>query len=190
MATIDDFGGALRAEPSDLSKRFFRSQTAFQGNCLLLSFHNALGREVLSPKDMFPRVRAERRNKRIPMPGMGSKLLSFHILVEAANSHGIRLTRIGCLRSPKAKFDFLLSAVEGRFLVLTNVKVPHQGRGAHDLDERNAQHWVAVSGDERLVIDSLARNCGPQSLTEQALRRSVREGIVRVYSITQMGAQQ
>ena len=177
---------ALKSDPIVVPQRFFKGQSAFQGNCLLLAFHNAMGKVILTAQDLFLRVKSCRRHKRVPMPGMGMKLMSFHILVEAANSHGIRLMRLGNMRSPEAKFEFLMSATNGRFLVLTNVAFPHQKRGAHDLNERKTQHWIAVSSDERLVIDSLARNCGPQVLTEQTLRRSIREGIVRIYSITRL----
>ena len=40
-----------------------------------------------------------------------------------------------------------------------------------------------VSKDENLVIDSLARNLGPQQLSETTLTRSVRDGILRIYEV-------
>ena len=70
--------------------------------------------------------------------------------------------------------------------MLTNVCAKTQKRGTHDLDARNEQHWVAVSADEGLVIDSLARSCGPQQRTEYTLRRATRQGIVKIYSVTRL----
>ena len=61
-----------------------------------------------------------------------------------------------------------------------NAAQKHDG---HDLTARNYRHWIAVSANEGLVIDSLARTLGPQSLSIATLRRSVRDGILRVYKI-------
>ena len=167
--------------------RFFKCQTAFDGNCLILSFNNCVGESVLTTKDLTSRLASDRAtDKRVPIPGKQAKLLSFHLLVEAANTKRFRLSKIGGLRTSQEKFDFLLRAKEGRFLVLTNVTSVTQKRGTHDLSARNGQHWLAVSGDERLVIDSLARTLGPQRLTKQTLRRSTRAGVVKVYAVTRV----
>ena len=58
-----------------------------------------------------------------------------------------------------------------------------QKSDGHDLTARNYRHWIAVSANESLVIDSLARTLGPQSLSFATLRRSVRDGILRIYKI-------
>ena len=164
--------------------RFFKSQTAFDGNCLVLAFNNCVGEPVLSSGDLTSRVGSDRPpGKRVPIPGKQAKLLSFHLLVEAANVKRFRLSKIGGIRTSQEKFDFLLRTRRGRFLVLTNVASVTQKRGTHDLSARNGQHWIAVSSEEKLVVDSLARSLGPQRLTKQTLRRSTRGGVVRIYAV-------
>ena len=139
---------------------------------------------MLTPGDLSARVGSERPpGNRVPIPGKQAKLLSFHLLVEAANIKRFRLSKIGGIRTSQDKFDFLLRTRRGRFLVLTNVASVTQKRGAHDLSARNGQHWIAVSSEEKLVIDSLARKLGPQRLTKQTLRRSTRAGVVKIYAV-------
>ena len=164
--------------------RFFKSQTAFDGNCLVLAFNNCVGRAVLTPGDLSARVGSGRPPvNRVPIPGKQAKLLSFHLLVEAANIKRFRLSKIGGIRTSQEKFDFVLRTRRGRFLVLTNVASVTQKRGTHDLSARNGQHWIAVSSEEKLVVDSLARSLGPQRLTKQTLRRSTRAGVVKIYGV-------
>ena len=168
-------------------RRYFKSQNRFQGGCLILALNNALGETVITLPDLLARVKSQRApGKRVPLPEKKGKLLSFHLLVEAVNLKRIQLTKIGYLRTPEDKFSFLLSTSHGRYMVLTNVVAKTQKRGTHDLDARNEQHWVAVSADEGLVIDSLARSCGPQQRTETTLRRATRQGIVKIYSVTRL----
>ena len=170
-------------------KRYFKSQKSFQGNCLVLALNNALGETVVTTAELLARVKSGRApGKRVPFPARRGKFLSLHLLVEAINSKRMRLTKVGNLRTPKEKFAFLLSADAGRFLVMTNVASKTQKRGTHDLNAREEQHWIAVSSDEKLVIDSLARNVGPQQLSEITLRRSTRAGIVKIYSIERLAA--
>ena len=186
MSDLLDVKGDDKAT-STSSVRFFKSQTAFDGNCLVLSFNNCVGDSVLTARDLTSRLASGRAtDTRVPIPGKHAKLLSFHLLVEAANIKRFRLSKIGGLRTSQERFDFLLRARRGRFLVLTNVTSVTQKRGSHDLSARNAQHWLAVSGDERLVIDSLARTLGPQRLTRQTLRRSTRAGVVKIYAVTRV----
>ena len=178
-------------QAAETGKRYFKSQFSFQGNCLVLALNNALGESVVKTSELLARVKSGRAlGKRVSIPARRGKFLSLHLLSEVLNSKRIRLVKIGRLRTSDEKFSFLLSATQGRFLAMTNVRAKTQKRGTHDLNAREEQHWVAVSGDEKLVIDSLARNCGPQPLTEQALRRSTREGVVKIYSIERLPATQ
>lgn len=113
---------------------------------------------------------------------VGGKLFSFACLVEVAQTKGYRLVKAWKdLRDPQSKFEAVLSVTEGRYMVLTNVCDVNQRTGANDLERRNLQHWIAIDGG--LVIDSLARTAGPQKLTYETLKRSVRQGIVRIYKI-------
>ena len=170
--------------PVSASQRYFKAQTTFQGNCLVCSINNALGEPVLCVNSLRQRVKTQREpSKRVPLLHRQNKLFSFHLAVEALNVSNIRVVKLSGFRTPREKFEFLLNVTEGRYIALTNLNDDTQRRGSHDLDARNVQHWIAVSGDERLVIDSLARRLGPQKLAESTLTRSVRKGIVRVYRV-------
>ena len=75
--------------------RFFKSQTAFDGNCLVLAFNNCVGESAVSASDLLSRVGSARlQGKRVPIPGKQTKLLSFHLLVEFANTKRFRLQRL------------------------------------------------------------------------------------------------
>ena len=95
--------------------------------------------------------------------------------------YSLRKVSAGCYK--QEKFDWLLSQTEGRFVVVTITDESVQARDGHTLTARNTHHWIAISADEKLVIDSLARTLGPQTLSQTTLRRSVRDGVLRVYKI-------
>ena len=187
---MSDLGGTREDTPvnrAETGKRYFKSQNSFQGNCLVLALNNALGESVVKTSELLTRAKSGRApGKRVPLPARDGKLLSLHLLSEVLNLKRIRLIKVGKLRTSEEKFSFLLSASHGRYLVMTNIRTKTQKRGTHDLNARNEQHWVAVSGDEKLVIDGLARSCGPQPLTEQALHRSMREGVVKIYLVERL----
>ena len=117
----------------------------------------------------------------------GGKLFSFDCLVEVAQTNGYQIVKVWReKRDPQQKFEALLGVIAGHFMVLTNVQALNQGQGSHNLEHRNLQHWIAVDGHAGLVIDSLARTLGPQKLAFESLKRSTREGIVRVFEVTRV----
>ena len=173
-------------ETDSKQKRFFKSQTAFDGNCSINAVNNAVGKRLITVADVQARVeKAKERPGLTSIPSKNRKLFSINLIIEVLNIKGYHVVKCGGwnMRSSDEKFQFLLSRYQGRFIVLTNVNETNQKKGGHDLVARNGQHWVAVSGDERLVLDSLARRLGPQPLTEEVLRRSTRKAVVRVYQL-------
>ena len=96
---------------------------------------------------------------------------------------GYSFKRVSAGRSPQQKFDWLLKQTEGRFLFASFTDSSVHVRDGHDLDASNHHHWIAVSVDENLVVDSLARTLGPQLLSEATFSRSTRDGILRIYEV-------
>ena len=180
-------GGSLNGlQPSDKQARYFKAQAAYEGNCVIHAVNNAVGMKLITVTDVEARVKkAQLKAGPVPILSKGRKLFSILMVMEAANVAGYNFTKCGgeSLRTPEAKFEFLLKREKGRFIALTNVIERNQKSGSHDLEARNVQHWIAVSGDEQLVLDSLARRVGPQPLTEEALKRATREGVVRIYEL-------
>ena len=168
--------------------RFFQSQNAAEGGCAFRAFNNAIGKPLITTsivRDAFEEEKLLFQNSLIhhPDPGKHRNLPSITLLERVARAHGYSLKRIGSGRSKQDKFNWILEQNVGRFVVLTYTDFAVHARDGHDLDARNYHHWIAISVDETLVIDSLARKFGPQPLSEQTLSRSVRDGILRIYAV-------
>ena len=174
--------------PVEIQPRFFQKQTAVDGNCAVCSFNNAMGEGLITKSMVKEAFRAEKvlfenSPDKCSIPGKGEKLLSITLLEKLARRVGYSLSKIGNFRQPEEIFEWVLKQTSGRFLLLTATDIEAQARDGHDLTARNYRHWVAVSADERLVIDSLARTLGPQTLSVVTLRRSIRHGILRIYKV-------
>jgi hypothetical protein len=174
--------------PGRVQTRFFQSQTAAEGGCAFRSFNNVVGR-LLITKSM---VREEFRRElafyqtcptNCPDPGKNQNLLSVRVLQRLSRGVGYSLKRVPSGRSSPEKFNWILRQTAGKFLIVTFTDLSVHARDGHDLEARNHHHWIAVSIEENLVIDSLARTLGPQPLSEQTLNRSVRDGVLRIYSV-------
>ena len=105
------------------------------------------------------------------------------MLERLARRIGYSLRKVSAGSYKHEKFDWLLTQTEGRFIVVTTTNEAGQARDGHTLTARNTHHWIAISADEKLVLDSLARTLGPQTLSQATLRRSVRDGVLRIYKI-------
>ena len=174
--------------PVEIQPRFFQKQTAVDGNCAVCSFNNAMGEGLITKSMVKEAFRAEKvlfetSPSKCPIPGKGNKLLSVTILEKLARRVGYSLSRIRGVRQPQEHFEWILRQISGQFLLLTSTMNAAQKHDGHDLTARSYRHWIAVSANEGLVIDSLARTLGPQSLSIATLRRSVRDGILRIYKI-------
>ena len=174
--------------PEGVQPRFFQKQTAAEGGCGFRSFNNAIGKEMITK----PMVREAYQREKIlfqtcpnhcPDPGKNQNLFSVRVLERLVRNVGYSLKRIPSGRSPKDKFDWILRQTSGRFVLVTFTDSNLHARDGHDLLARNHHHWIAVSVDEGLVMDSLARRLGPQHLSEPTLTRSVRDGILRIYKV-------
>ena len=181
-------GQEFSIAPEEIQTRFFQKQTAVDGNCAVCSFNNAMGKCLITKAMVNEAIRAEKflfetSPGNCPIPGKGNKLLSVTLLERLARKVGYSISRIRCVRQPQDQFEWILRQTSGQFLLLTSTMNGAQKRDGHDLTARNYRHWIAVSANESLVIDSLARTLGPQSLSFATLRRSVRDGILRIYKI-------
>ena len=171
------------------STRFFQKQTAADGGCTFRAFNNAVGQPLLTKVLIRQCFRDEKKchemcPKSCPKPGNFSRLLMSVAMVERfARRIGYALKKVSAGRSPRSKFDWMLRQPQGRFILVTMTDKTAQKRDGHDLLARNLHHWIAVSADEDLVIDSLARRLGPQQRSEETLARSVRDGILAIYEI-------
>ena len=168
--------------------RFFQKQTAAEGGCAFRAFNNVMGKAMIT-RAMIQATFEREKNLfqhcpiNCPDPGKRQTLLSMNALQYMVCELGYSLKRIPAGRSPQQKFDWLLKQTEGRFLLVTFTDSAVRARDGHDLDARNHHHWIAVSIDENLVLDSLARTLGPQQLSNSTLTRSVRDGIIRIYEV-------
>ena len=174
--------------PVEIQPRFFQKQTAVEGNCAVCSFNNAVGARLITNLMVKEAFRAEKALFESSLddcsiPGKREKLLSITLLEKLARRVGYSLSKIRNFRQPKDLFDWILKQTSGRFLLLTATDNEAQARDGHDLTARNYRHWVALSADENLIIDSLARTLGPQTLSVATLQRSIRHGILRIYKI-------
>ena len=171
-----------------IPSRFFQSQLAVDGGCSFRAFNNAVGKPLIT-KRLIRKVFPDEKKlfqicpKSCPDPGNSSKLMSAATLERIIRRVGYSLTKISAGRSPRDKFQWLLKQRTGRFLLVTMTDRTAQQRDAHNLSARNLHHWIAISADENLVLDSLARTVGPQAISEATLDRSVRDGILRIYEI-------
>ena len=174
------------------SARFFQRQTAADGGCAFRAFNNALGKPLLTKLSLRKCFKDEKKifqhcPKSCPEPG-STKLLSTAMLERFARSVGYSLRRVSAGCYQKEKFDWMLRQANGRFILVTMTDVSAQAKDGHDLSSRNLHHWMAVSADENLVLDSLARTLGPQLRSEGTLRRSIRDGILKIYEIVPVRA--
>lgn len=170
--------------------RFFQKQKPSDGDCAIRSFNNAIGFEaitktVLAQTFEKEEICFEKSELHCAIPGKKKKLLSATLLQRLMRRVGFKLSKIHAGRSPQNKFDCVLGLTKGRFLLVTMTDKQVQSRDGHDLNSRNHHHWIAVSADENLVIDSLARRLGPQILSRETLTRSVRDGILKIYEISE-----
>ena len=167
--------------------RFFQKQFAADGGCTFRAFNNAVGKPLIDKRlirRVFPNEKELFRicPKAEPSPG-NSKLMSLAVLERLIRRVGYALKKISAGRSPQEKFQWMLRQTKGRFLLVTMTDEMAQRCDAHDLAARNFHHWIAVSAEENLVIDSLARSLGPQMMSDETLGRSVRGGILRIYEV-------
>ena len=174
--------------PGGNQTRFFQKQTAAEGGCAFRAFNNVMGKAFITRdmiRDTFEREKSlfQISPNHYPDPGKRQNLFSMSALEYMVREVGYSLKRISAGRSPQQKFDWLFEQTQGRFLLVTFTDSTVRARDGHDLNARNHHHWIAVSIDENLVIDSLARSLGPQRLSESTLTRSVRDGIIRIYKV-------
>jgi len=168
--------------------RFFQKQFATDGGCAFRAFNNAIGKPLLN-KALIRKFYSTEKNlfqasqETNPDPGNNYALISAQMLERLIRSVGYALKKASAGRTPHEKFEWILKQRTGRFLLFTETDRTKQKRDGHDLLARNVHHWIAVSADEALVIDSLARSLGPQIISESTLSRSVRDGILRIYII-------
>ena len=168
--------------------RFFQKQTAAEGGCAFRAFNNVMGKAMIT-RAMIRATFEREKNLfqhcpiNCPDPGKRQALFSMRELQFMVGEVGYSLKRIPAGRSPQQKFAWLLKQTEGRFMLVTFTDSTVRARDGHDLDARNHHHWIAVSIDENLVLDSLARTLGPQQLSNSTLTRSVRDGIIRIYEV-------
>ena len=168
--------------------RFFQKQFASDGGCMFRAFNNAVGKPLIDKRlirQVFPNEKDLYQNcpKSCPEPGKDPKLMSLATLERLIHRVGYSLKKVSAGRSPNDKLQWMLQQKTGRFLLVTTTDRTTHARDAHNLTARNYHHWIAVSADENLVIDSLARSVGPQGLSQATLKRSVRDGIWRIYKI-------
>ena len=166
--------------------RFFQKKKASDGDCAIRSFNNTVGSERITKPMVIEEFEEEqtffeRSSQLCAIPGSKTKLLSTTLLERLARRVGYTLSKVRVGRSPRQKFDWILQQSKGRFLLVTMTDSQIQARDGHDLNARNHRHWVAVSADENLVVDSLARRVGPQTISPESLKRSVRDGIIQIY---------
>ena len=172
-----------------IQRRFFQTQTAAEGGCIFRSFNNAVGKELIT-KAM---IRAAHRKEKHwiqrcpqPCPTPGSIILISVTLLERLARHvRYSLKEVSPGRSPLEQLEWMLKQTTNRFILITMTHNEAHARDGHDLVARNHHHWIAVSADEKLIIDSLARRLGPQELSVSNLERSVRDGIRRIYEISE-----
>ena len=181
-------GEEISIVPVEIQPRFFQGQKAIDGNCAVCSFNNVVGMRLITTSMVKAAFRAEnflfeKSPEKCSIPGKHAKLLSITLLERLVRKVGFSISKISNCRVPKDRFDWILKQTSGRYLLLTSTSNDNQPSDGHDITARNYRHWIAVSADERLVIDSLARTLGPQLLTEATLRRSVRVAILRIYKV-------
>ena len=171
-----------------IQPRFFQKQTAAEGGCIFRSFNNAVGKKLITKAMIRAAHRKEQQlfqrcPQHCPIPGP-IILVSVALLERLARNVGYSLKKVSAGRSPQEKFEWMLTQTKGRFILVTITDNEAHARDGHNLVARNHHHWIAVSADEKLVIDSLARRLGPQELSVANLERSVRDGILRIYEIS------
>ena len=171
-----------------LQSRYFQKQTATDGGCAFRSFNNVMGQELITKAMVRTAFRREKTlfqdcPKHCPDPGKNQNLLSVRVLERLIRDVGYSLRKISSGRSPQQKFEWMLKQQTGRFLLVTFTNCAVHARDGHDFFARNHHHWIAVSAEENLVIDSLARSLGPQQRSEATLTRSVRDGILRIHEV-------
>ena len=174
--------------PEGIQPRFFQKQTAEEGGCAFRAFNNVVGKPAISRAMVRKAFRRETKlfracPKNSPDPGKNENLISARMLEFMARQLGYALKRVSAGRSPQDKFEWLLTQTKGQFLVVTATDFNVHASDGHDLRARNHHHWIAVSIDEYLVIDSLARTLGPQRLSRATLQRSVRDGVLKIYAV-------
>ena len=172
-----------------IQPRFFQKQTAAEGGCIFRSFNNAVGKKLITKAMIRAAHRKEQQlfqrcPQHCPIPGP-IILVSVALLERLARNVGYSLKKVSAGRSPQEKLEWMLKQTTGRFILVTITDNEAHARDGHDLVARNHHHWIAVSADENLVIDSLARRLGPQELCVPSLERSVRDGILRIYEISE-----
>ena len=172
-----------------IQPRFFQKQTAAEGGCIFRSFNNAVGKKLITKAMIRAAHRKEQQlfqrcPQHCPIPGP-IILVSVALLERLARNVGYSLKKVSAGRSPQEKLEWMLKQTTGRFILVTITDNEAHARDGHDLVARNHHHWTAVSADENLVIDSLVRRLGPQELCVPSLERSVRDGILRIYEISE-----
>ena len=138
--------------------RFFQKQTAAEGGCAFRAFNNVMSKAFITRdmiRDTFEREKSlfQVSPNHYPDPGKRQNLFSMSALEYMVREVGYSLKRISAGRSPQQKFDWLFEQTQGRFLLVTFTDSTVRARDGHDLNARNHHHWIAVSIDEKLVME-------------------------------------
>ena len=156
----------------EINSTYFQRQTL--GHCMKHAVNNCMGRTLLHSTDLS-RVVSEKHKKGLTggqrnFEGNVNGEWNVNVLTVALRRKGFRLEKW----SGSHIMDRLLSPeCKGKHLLLTNF--------CEDISLRQ-RHWISVDCDRRLIFDSLNRR-GPDQLSKETLRRSVRLGIHRTYAI-------